>query len=202
MKKKPNWFTLLDLFTIAGPGVAILGLDVYGLSVGFTGKHVVQGVILMTLVGLGFIGAWIRVLLGRKKELSEYKWYPTYGLMVHDDNGGYHLPGTVLLEALVFRTIQAWAPYHKADVLMKGNQVIWVYFKKDLNENDKNLAHRKVAGITIGYSSVMEIDYNSADQPIEATALRHELGHLIMGWDTGLWNEEVHHAFMKAHGLS
>lgn len=198
MKKKPSWFLLKDLFALAGPGVATLGLGLYGLSSGFIAT---EATVMLAVVGLAFIGIWIRILFNRKQTLSEYHWYPTYGFMVHDDGGKYHLPGTVLFEASVWRTIQAWAPYYNADFLVKGSDIIWVYFKKDLDENDKNPANKKVNGVTIGYSHTTEVDYDSADQPLERTAFEHELGHLIMGWGSGSWDEEVHHDFMKKHGL-
>lgn len=201
MKKKPSWLRLYDFLTIAGPGLAILGLNIYGLSVGFEGEYITQGAILMTLVGLSFIALWVKVILGRKKWLSEFRWYPTYGFMVHDDHGKYKLPGNILFEAAIWRTIQAWAPYYKCDDLQKGSDVFWVFFKKDLDENTKNLAKMKVEGLTIARSHTMQVDYDAPDQPLERTAFEHELGHIIMGHGSKGWDLVTHHEFAKKHGL-
>lgn len=201
MKKKPHWLRLDDFLTLAGPGIGVLGLLVYCVLAGYVPGWPKGAWIGMLAVGLTFIGIWARVVFLRKKALAKYRWYPTYGFMVHDDGGKYHLPGTVLFEAAIWRTIQAWAPYYKSDVLLKGKDVFWVFFKKDLDENTNNLANMKVEGLTIARSHTMQIDYDSADQPLEKTAFEHELGHIIMGHATGNWDLKTHHDFMKLHKL-
>jgi hypothetical protein len=47
----------------------------------------------------------------------------------------------------------------------------------------------------------MYVDYDYKLDPIEKTALAHELGHVIHGLATGGWDQAEHHAFTKKNHL-
>lgn len=198
MKKKPSWFRTLDLVTIAGPGAVTAGLTVYAMIHGYDGPK--QAIPLLWTVTIAFIGIWLRFCQLRKSDLDTFVWFPTYGVMVKPEN--YVLPKPKVLDALIKKTIDDWTPYFpSAGSIVADGDVIWAWFLKGLNENDKNPAHTKVKGLTIGYSTTMQIDYDTPTDALDKTAFRHELGHVIMGIATGKWDMAVHHAFMGEHGL-
>jgi len=198
MKKKPFWFRTIDLVTMAGPGFVTAGLTIYAMVHGYEGPK--QAIPLLWVVTVAFIGVWFRFCQARKDDLATFTWYPTYGFMVKPEN--YILPSPADMDALIKKTIDAWTPYFpQAGSIVADGDVIWAWFLKGLNENDQNRAHQKVKGLTIGYSTMMEIDYDTPTDPLDKTAFAHELGHIIMGNATGKWDEAVHHAFMREHGL-
>jgi hypothetical protein len=197
MKKKPSWFRPIDFMTMAFAGIVVAGLTIYMLVVGYDGPK--SAPYLMATVALGFFAVWGRFCQARKQSLDEFTWYPTYGFMVKPEY--YLLPSPVAFDALVKAAIDAWSPYFSNAEQIVQSEVLWVWFKKDLNENDKNLAHYKVKGLTIDNSFMMEVDYDTSGDDLAKTAFRHELGHVIMGHATGKWDQTVHHAFMREHGL-
>lgn len=200
MLKKPSWFRLIDLLTIAGFGVPIIALGIYALLVGASGPAPVQGIILTFVVGFGFIAIWARFALARKQWLDKFRWYQTYGIMV--ETGDWTAPSDFELDALVKKTVEKWQSFfsNSQDVLMK--EVKWAYFKKDLDETTLNPAHQKVKGVTIAGGYAFEVDFDAPGDAIENTAFAHELGHVIMGHATGNWNQAYHHEFMAKNGFS
>lgn len=197
--KKPSWFKLWDLVSFGIPIVAIVGLNIYMMVHGFEAKHHTQALILCWVVAASFLGIYLALLKMRFDSLKEFRWYPTYGFMLHIDD--YRLPEDGVLDGSVWKTIQAWSKLHpKAEEILKSD-VNWVWFKKDLNENDKNLAHQKVKGFTVAVSHMMAIDYDTTTDPLDKTAFEHELGHIIFGFDTGNWDQAAEHAYIKTNGL-
>jgi len=201
-KKKPAWLRLDDFLTIAGPGIVVLGILVALL---FRDDVEAKGgwQWLMLAVGLCFIGIWVRVLLSRKAYLAQFRWYPTYGIMVHPgERDPYALPEDHVLDTAVRETVNRWSLYYGPRALASiSSDVIWVFFKKDLDESTANRAKAKVEGITFARSHTMQVDYDHRDQPFERTAFEHELGHIIMGFSTGDWDQQKHHDFARGHGL-
>ncbi len=197
--KKPSWFRWSDLVAFLLPVVGIGVVSLYAMRVGVEGSNAKGGLALCWGVAATFMGIWARICWLRRKALEEFTWFPTYGFMVHGN--GYQLPDGKAFDALILKTIQAWAPYHpNAEALVK-EKVVWVYFEKDLDENDKNPAHTKVKGFTFASSHTMVVDFNDPSEPLEKTAFEHELGHVIHGHATGGWNLAEHHQFMKDHKL-
>lgn len=203
-KKKPSWLRLDDFLTIAGPGIATLGLLVWAVLAKAKSEHG-GWQYLMALVGLCFIGIWVRVALSRKSYLAEFRWYPTYGIMAHPGDpktGLYSLPDEDTVNSAVRETVSRWALYYgtKAAAAV-ASDVIWVFFKKDLDENEINRAKKKVNGFTVSRTHTMYVDFDGASDPLERTAFEHELGHIVYGFATGDWDEEAEHTFVKGHGL-
>lgn len=198
--KKPGWFRLIDFITIGGGGVISLGLLAYALIHGATGAHAKEGLVLLAVVGLCFVGIWLVFALQRKKWLSKFVWYPRYGFMI--DPGGYCLPhDNYLLDVLIKRTIEGWSKYHpNAEDIVRA-RVNWVWFDKTLDEKVDPFAGRLNNGYAIGYTNSFKVDYDTPTQSLESTAFEHELGHVIRGNATGQWDQTEHHKFAADHGL-
>jgi len=200
--KKPVWFRPLDFITIGGGGVISLGILAYALVHGAEGAHVKEGLILLAVVGLCFIGIWGKFVYDRKRWLDQFKWYPTYGFMI--SAGGYKQLPVVgfTLEALIKKTIDGWAKYHpNAEAIVKS-QVNWVWFDKTLDEKPHELTGKLCNGFAVSNSNSFMIDYDTGMEPLETTAFAHELGHIIHGHATGQWDQEEHHQFAAARGLA
>ncbi len=197
--KKPSWFTLLDVLSFGIPLAGIVGVTIYGTVVGFEGAGAKQGAALLWTVAAVWAAIWARVCWLRKKSLDEFTWYPTYGFMVHGN--GYTLPPEVKLDGAVAETIAAWSLYHQNAKTIVMSDVNWVFFVKDLNENDKNPTHTKVNGFTFARSHSMTVSFNNPVDPFEQTSFEHELGHVIRGFATGNWDMAEHHLFAASHGL-
>ncbi len=196
-KKKPSWFQWLDLTTLA-PGVLTLSFLAYAIAHGAEGPKGWQWG--TAAVGLAFIGIWLRLVLLRRSYLAEFRWYPTYGIMAHPGQG-YSLPSDDVLNTAVRETMNRWALYYPNAKDALESDIVWVFFKRDLDESTANRANAKVNGLTFARSHTMQVDYDAADQPLAETAFEHELGHVIMGFSTDGWDQAVHHAFMADHGL-
>lgn len=203
VKKKPSWLTLLDFLTIAGPGIAVFGILIYFLIHGAVGPKGWQ--YLMALVGLSFIGIWLRIALSRRSYLAEFRWYPSYGIMAHPGDpkvGLYTLPDDDTVNNAVRETVARWALYYgKKAAEAAASDVIWVFFKKDLDENTLNRARAKVNGLTFARSHTMEVDFDTPSDPLEKTAFEHELGHIIFGFSTDNWDQQAEHDFARGHGI-
>jgi len=198
MKKKPVWFSVWDAVTIGTPGLVMAGLTIYMMVSGFDGPR--QAIPLMWTVTVAFMAIWLRWTLLKKADIDSFVWYPTYGLMLKPEQ--YVLPPAPKVNELVKQVIDSWTPiYPNAAQIITDGEVIWGFFKKDLDENDKNPAHQKVKGVTLAYSYTIEVDYNQPNESIYATALTHELGHLIIGHATGNWDQTFHHSIMNQHNL-
>lgn len=200
MFKKPSWFRPLDLITFVGTGIAIAGLAIYAMIAGIEGPHAVQGLVLTFVVAGLFLVFWVINAVTRKKRLDTFRWYPTYGFMVHAEDG-WNLPSDKVFDELVKRTLESWTVYVAGAHAAISSDVKWVTFRKNFDETALNPAHKKVNGLTIAGSHTFGVDIDSVDHPIEKTAFAHELGHVIMGNATGNWDEVKHHQFMKEHNL-
>lgn len=197
--KKPSWFRLWDILAFAVPIIGISAVTIYAMILGVEGAHAKQGLVLCWVVVATFIAIWARISWARKKALEEFTWYPTYGFMVHGN--GYILPPEGIFDGTVFKTVQLWSKFHpNAEAIVK-EEINWVFFHKDLNENDKNPAHMKVNGFTFALSHTMAVDFDNPIDALEKTAFEHELGHVIHGFATNNWDMAEHHEFMKKNGL-
>jgi hypothetical protein len=197
-KKKPSWLLPLDFVSFAVPGIVCLVLLVVGLVHGASGPR--QWPYLMGLVGAVFLAIWVRVALLRRAYLDGFRWYPAYGVMA--EANGYLLPNDEQMDAAVRADVSRWALYYgtkAADAV--ASDVVWCFFKKDLSEADIGRADVRMNGFTIARSHTMYVSYSAAADALEKTAFAHELGHIIMGFSTGAWDQAVHHAFMQEHGL-
>ncbi len=198
-KKKPSWFRKLDFAVLVGIALALVAFTIYASAVGIEGSHATEAIIASYSVAVTFLVIFGRLCLIRKKWLDEFKWYPTYGFMVHPEN--YKLLDDKAFDDVVSKTISKWSVHYNNAQSVVDEEVIWVWFKKSLDENANNKANRTVNGLTISFSHTMMVDYDTPSDDINITAFAHELGHLIMGHTTHEWDLETHHKFMGDNGL-
>lgn len=193
--KKPSWFQPLDLF----PLLLAAFCGIYPFVVGFEAKYKAQAIALLIIVPslIWIIWGWMMYL--RKRFLDSCVWYPTYRIMLQPEN--WLPPAEPELDNFIASVIRSWTPFYPAaDRILKG-RVKWVHMKKGLDEKPINPNWGLAKGLTMAGGSVIYVDYNEKIDAIEKTALAHELGHVIMGLATGVWNQNAHHAFSKKHGL-
>ncbi len=200
MKKKPSFLTLYDFLTIAGPGIVVLLINLWLQFVEIE-TSAKRWEWLMLVVGLAFIAIWARVVQLKRRRLSEFTWYPTWGVMAHPGEG-YVLPPQEEMDRSVRETVNRWSLYYgsKASAAVMSD-VVWVFFKRGLDESTANRAKMKVNGLTFARSHTMQVDFDTPSDPLEKTAFEHELGHIIMGHATGDWDQQKHHDFSRGHGL-
>lgn len=197
--KKPSWFKIWDLVSFGIPIVAIVSLNIYMMVHGFEAKHPTQAIILCWVVAAAFLGIYLRLLRMRFDTMKQYRWYPTYGFMLL--RGEYQLPEDGVLDGLIWKTIQLWSKHYPGAEEIIKSDINWVSFHKDLDENNKNAAHAKVNGFTVAVSHVMAIDYDTPTDPIDKTALGHEVGHVIFGFSTKNWDQDTEHEYIKRNAL-
>ncbi len=195
--RKPSWIQPLDLL----PVLFTVACTAYALTHEFEAKHrgeamallLVVPVVMAILIGLG----WYK----RKQWLDSFVWYPTYGFMIDTEKEGYLPPAEQEFDAFIASTARAWAAVHPAADLLLKSRVKWLYFRKGMDEKPMRGSWGLVKGVTVLGGSTLYVDYNFRLEPLEHTALEHELGHVIHGLATGTWDQEEHHSFMKKHGL-
>jgi hypothetical protein len=194
--KKPSWFRLIDFLSIAGLGILSGGITIYAMTQHATGPKGWQA--LCWVVTGTFLAIWARFAYARKQWLDTFRWYPKHGFMVQYEQ---LTPYTdAVLDATIEHAIAAWTPYFPAQKMIEA-EVTWVWFKKGLDETALNPAHKKVNGVTLYGSHLIEVDYDTFADDIDKTAFEHELGHVIMGNATGQWDNDTHHAFAREHHL-
>lgn len=194
---KPSWFQPLDLIPI----LVAVGSALYALIGGFEAANKTQATVLLILVP-GLMMAIVAVSWWqRKKYLDSFEWYPRYGFMVDNDRGGYLLPTEQEFDTYVESVCRSWTPFHPSAERVMKSRVKWLRFRKGMDEKPIKPSWGLVKGITVLGGSSIYVDYDSKLDPLEKTALAHELGHVIMGLATGRWIQEEHHAFTKKHHL-
>jgi len=188
-------------------GVYTFGFLIYGLVHGVQGSAsaVAQWPYLMTATGLGFFFVYWRVIVIRKKEIAGFVLVggPKYGFAV---NFGDYIGAGQTHEDLLnlwMTTADKWvaAGWTLDQIHNALNQdYIWVWFKPEDAAGTIDLPRQagKVAGYTIYRQMV--IGYKQG-MPFEKTAAAHELGHVIQGTITNVWDQTIHHQRSKELGL-
>jgi len=190
----------LDLFPLLLPVVA----DLYAFIHGFEAAHRVQATILLLLVPVLMWTIWGWFMWQRKQWLDRCTWFPKYGCLIDTEKSvtseGYLLPPEQEWDEYLASVARTWAPFHpQADLLLRRFKVI--FFKKGLDERPTNPSWKLVKGLTVWGGGTLYVDYNTKLDPLEHTALAHELGHVIHGLATGQWFQDEHHDFMKRNHL-
>lgn len=195
--KKPSWFQPLDLIPLLLPVVVVLFAFIHG----FEASKNTQASVLLAAVPVLMWLLWAIVMWDRKKYLDKLVWFPRYGFIIDTENDGYLLPAEQEFDEYVASVIRSWAPFHPGAELLMKSRVKWLHFRQHMDEVPIKASWGLKKGITVAGGSSMYVDYNFKLDPLERTALAHELGHIIHGLATGGWNEEEHHAFTKKNGL-
>lgn len=202
--KKPSWFNWIDLLTIGGGGVVCVAFVIYGLLTGTEGEHATEGLILSGVVGLVFIGIYMRTAWARWALVRSFKWYPR-GFMVKvvgNDPGAYMLPSPSELNEVVDDVMWGWGAHHMSTREILAEGPIWVYFSRSLLDHlPPELRRIYCNGFTVSGTRVMYVEYDSTYEPLSKTAFAHELGHIIHGNATKQWDQTEHHKFAAERGL-
>lgn len=196
MKRKPSWFKLSDAAdfgffpTIISVVIIYIGIFIPGLN------HVFYSLIPIITI---FAGVYANVVNKRRRELSNFIWYPTYGLMV--EKHGY-AGDLSKIDEVVKKTTDKWEKltgFKAWDAI--NSHTIWVWFKSGPISRIHGLPRVPVADsdVSLGYDII--VSYQFSDQPLEETDFPHELGHLIQGKCTGTWDEILHHVRARKFGL-
>lgn len=194
---KPSWFQPLTLIPAA---MAIASVS-YALVAGVESKHPTQAIVLLGAIPALALGLAFLDMYNRKRWLDRFVWYPTYGFMIDTENEGYLPPAEEEFDTFVASVAKSWAPFHPSADRLLRSRVKWLYFRKGMDEKPVHASWGLVKGITVQGGSTIYVDYNFKLDPIEKTALAHELGHVIHGLATGTWDQEEHHAFAKKNHL-
>jgi hypothetical protein len=133
------------------------------------------------------------MLLGEKARLKKYTFIDAkdYGIMV--SFGGYN--GTTSEEILkAFEsTVKDWSyvlSEDKVRAYLKKDKLFWFEFQEMPIKLPGST--RPVSGYTYYNTLVMHIGFNDGIK-LESTAFQHELGHVLQGGVTGVWDEALHH---------
>lgn len=196
--KKPSWFRIYDLLTIGLGAIASIFCLIYVYLHKIKTPYANEGIALLSVVALTFLGIYLVYLLQRRSWLNEFTWLPEYGLMVH--LGEYRGANKSDLRTETERTINAWAHgivFAKHYLLL---DVTWIFFERGLNTSANLLTGRKTKGFVISGTRLAYVDFDY-DEPLNKTAYSHELGHIIYGNSSKLWDEKAHHEYMSKHNL-
>lgn len=206
-KGLPPVFRWWDFVSFGLLGVYTFAFLIYGLVHGVQGSAsaVAQWPYLMTATGLAFFFIYWRVILIRKREIAGFVLLggPKYGFAVNfGDYLGAGEPKEVLLD-LLLTTADRWVAAGWTLEQIHGalnEDYIWVWFKPEDTSGYIDLPRQagKVAGYTVYRQMV--IGYKQGE-PFARTAAAHELGHVIQGTITHVWDQTIHHARSKELGL-
>lgn len=194
---KPNWYQPLDLIPVAVAAASAI----YAFTVGFEAEHKTAAAIMLVAVPVLMLAVVAVGWLQRRKYIESHTWFPRYGFMIDNEKGGYLLPTEQEFDVFIESVIRSWTPHHPGAERLMKSRVKWLRFRKGMDEKPIKASWGLVKGITVQGGSLMYVDYDSKLDPIEKTALAHELGHVIMGLATGGWDQETHHAFTKKNHL-
>jgi len=207
MHKKPSAFRWDDLLSFGGVTLLSTSVTIFITTMAGLGKIEIEGaspwmgVALCWTVALSMAGIYGALVRARAQELKPFIWvaHPAgrYAFMIHP--GDYDIDLTELHDE-VLTTVNGWEALYPEAWQSLRKDVVWVWFKPWPIEN---LFGRsvKVAGVTVSGTHKMLVGFKEKNQPLKRTAFAHELGHIIQGFQTGDWRQDVHHARSKELGL-
>lgn len=203
--KLPSVYRWWDFLSWGLNGVYTFGFLIYGLMHGVHGSSsaVAQWPYLMSVTGLAFFFIYWRVIVIRQREIAGFILIgtPRYGFAVNF--GLFPSAGLdQLIPSIVMRLASKWGGVPESQFSLRTvdaaltKDLIWVWFKP----GDVDLPHTasKVAGYTVYRQMVVGYKKGAT---IEQTSFEHELGHVIQGEVTNVWDQAIHHARSKKYGL-
>lgn len=209
--KKPTWFKFGDLLGFGGPTLlSLIGTIIVFCSDSIvnaaTGAPVPTGVFgvhgLMVTLTLTFLAIYLYVIHLRVKDLKPFRYMTGngYGVMVHSGKYETSFEDDDILGQFE-QAFSDWDKIFPGKVYPKVNgKVFWVWFEPaPLHSPRSKLI--KVAGYTIAGSAKTTVAYKDPKQPLDRTALQHEIGHMIQGAVTGSWDMAEHHKRSADHKL-
>lgn len=201
--KKPSFFTLKDFLMIGNLPIVSTIITIAMLFTFPFG----EALALMITVSVVFWGIYIRLLFLRKAELDKFTFIDGKNFALMVDFGDYSCDNEDLLRATE-NALEKWENiYENTKEKMKGT-TFKVFFKEmpitvpgRVEFVDGKPKLQKLTGYTIFYSSTINVGFKSKDQSLETTAFEHEIGHVIQGKVTGVWDEKKHHEVSKENGI-
>lgn len=153
-----------------------------------------------TRVGLGAAGLlclsssvfWVAQKLIRH---SQWRYLTNGNMSLMVKSGGYNVNEQQML-LTVGRAYADWALLYNTQKVI-DNGVVWI----TMHRAPLWSYGRKVAGYVTMDTRDVHVAYKAVDQDLNATALAHEIGHIIQGESTGNWDEDTHHERSSGFGL-
>lgn len=164
-----------------------------------------QAHVLVWVVAAVAWGIYFAFIIARHSFLSQFTIQTRQGILVSP--GGYtsHIPSNLFstLTGEVDRMIELYkgAGFPAGKLLQPRRTFfhddghVFVYFKPGPIEVSDRTA--KVMGFVRAGGNQAVVAYLHSDDPPDRTALAHELGHIVIGRHTGVWDETIHHSTMK-----
>jgi hypothetical protein len=198
--KLPPVWRIGDFIAFGLGGIACIALLIYGAFGHVEGST--QWPYITAATAAAFFFIYWQVILIRKNDIKGFVLMggTRYGFLVNV--GEYKLPGgQVELERSIADVAKRWEVCFPSADIDKAltSHYIWVWFKPGKLDLPFNMPG-KVAGYTIG-NAKMVVGYLSPETQLDHTAFAHEIGHIIQGSITGIWDLETHHARSKKFGL-
>ncbi len=118
--------------------------------------------------------------------------------------GGYKGASARDVRQFVDVAMTRWDPVVGRDEIIRafGNDELEVAFDRgpEITLPDGR-TYRDKEGLTFGYSGFIAIAFDDPHQPLESTALAHEVGHQVLGRATKRWDPAEHHRLAEEFGL-
>lgn len=181
-------FRLIDLLTLGGVASAVSGFALYAYFMGIQGEPLALLITVALTMWLGY-GTF---LYARKKFLDRITFITKHGIGVMTEDFPVDKEE---FEKIVNKTISDWTiatEWNGCEKALEGTLVKFKPYPVKLHSKDGALAGYLAGGdvAVIGYL-----------EPLNTTALAHELGHKIHWKWTDVLNNENCHEFMKQHSL-
>lgn len=195
--KKPSPFKVKDLISFGLPSILLIAASIafMFLLVPFQEFHV-----MMWVISALVIGAYSIVVAKRAAKLSKFKFVKVknFALMIEKSEYSDDKP----IKSSVLDTVQGWSEYFGDQEVNKSlsNQIIYIYFKKAPLYSPNNQVN-SVAGYNPYYTNDIYVSYKDLNHELKKTAFEHELGHVIQGLVTGVWDQSAHHKLSAELGL-
>ncbi|MCK9567354.1 hypothetical protein M0R72_00205 [Candidatus Pacearchaeota archaeon] len=197
---KPQVFTLLDFVTFGMLAVIAIVADVAT----WMSDTQFQAKALMTTVCVAFAAIYAVVLFMRKKTIDSCDFITDGGWGVRNHSTTHITKEEIEVE--IQRAKDLWAPVihwdDAVDAVLKKNYMI--VFEDGVGTDP--CTGKRIAGITIAsrFSAFdgQIIVYKMDTLTLKASALIHEIGHLIYFGKFGILDNEITHKYMADHMLS
>jgi len=183
-----RWIDFLSFGLSAIIADLILGYFLFNANVDLSAT------MLMIVVGICFWIPYVGILLGRNKWVRKIDFTTKHGIPVISN--GFPVKREDV-ERITDETIAAWDEACNWNRSAKAVSDLRIVFE-DFPIYEKNGSKRKLAGYLANKSAVVGFKLN---EPLDKTALAHELGHEIHYDYTGRYDNSECHKFMKNHGL-
>jgi hypothetical protein len=196
--KKPYWLKARDLLI---PAVCALAAGAcLALIPWMDGEDLpLDAPYLVAFMGFTFLLVGAASVYFRYRSSRGWKYGTYKGVAAMVRPNGYDPISAINVAAVIHDALQAWVPVYGGRTIEKlaSESVFWVTFEAaPLNHNG-----RMVEGYVYHHTRDIVVGYRGAHQPVEDTALMHEVGHIVAGEVSGDWHEGRHHAVSQAYGI-